>query len=91
MKGIYLEQFPIRRINFSDPAEKAQHDHIVALVMEMLELQKENAEAERKLDDRRHALARRIREVDEAIDRAVYKLYELTEDEIKVVEGNGQS
>jgi hypothetical protein len=37
----------VRRINFDDPAEKHQHDSIVALVQEMLELQKEYAEAER--------------------------------------------
>jgi len=38
-------RFPIRRINFSDPAEKRQHDEIVQLVTEMLELHKEHAEA----------------------------------------------
>ncbi|MGQ0603775.1 MAG: Eco57I restriction-modification methylase domain-containing protein [Anaerolineales bacterium] len=83
----YVGQLPIHLINFADPAEKARHDHIVALVTEMLDLQKENAEAERRLDDKRHTLSRRIREVDEAIDRAVYQLYELTDDEIRVVEG----
>ena len=40
-----LTQLPIRTINFSDPAEKRQHDEIVQLVTEMLELHKEHAEA----------------------------------------------
>jgi hypothetical protein len=32
-------------------------------------------------------ISRQIEGVDKAIDRAVYELYNLTEDEIKVVEG----
>jgi hypothetical protein len=59
----------------------------VALVTEMLELHTEHALAERTLDDRRHALARRMAEVGAAIDRAVYQLYGLTDEEIKVAEG----
>lgn len=82
-----LAVLPIRRINFDDPGEKAEHDHIAALVTEMLEVQKERAEVERTLDDRRHRLARRIEELDKAINAAVYKLYGLTGDEIKVVGG----
>jgi hypothetical protein len=45
------------------------------------------AEAERNLEDRRHALKLRIEEVDAAIDRMVYELYGLTEEEIAAVEG----
>ena len=80
-------RFPIRRINFSDPAEKRQHDEIVQLVTEMLELHKEHAEAERALDDRRHALQKRIEKLDAEIDARVHALYGLTEEEIRVVEG----
>ena len=43
--------------------------------------------AERSLDDARHDLARRIARVDREIDRLVYELYGLTEEEIKIVEG----
>ena len=81
-----LSKFFPRRITLADPAEKQQHDAIVALVEEMLQLQKDQAEAEREMEDRRHALQRRIEEVDAAIDRLVYNLYGLTEDEIKLVE-----
>jgi len=59
----------------------------VALVTEMLNLQKEQAAAERMLDDKQHRLAKRIEEVDKAIDQAVYQLYGLTEDEVRVVKG----
>ncbi|MDP1779188.1 MAG: hypothetical protein Q8K73_02840, partial [Anaerolineales bacterium] len=36
----YIEQLPIRSINFSDPAEKAQHEKMVSLVERMLALHK---------------------------------------------------
>jgi hypothetical protein len=38
--GHYLEGFPVRTINFSDPADKARHDKLVELVERMLELNK---------------------------------------------------
>ncbi len=83
-----LETLPIRRINFADPAEKKQHDEIVARVGEMLELQKEHVEAERgKFRDKIDAHKRRIDAVDAAIDAAVYRLYDLSEEERRVVEG----
>jgi hypothetical protein len=53
----------------------------------MLKLQKEHVEAKRQLEDSRHALKRRIDEIDAELDRRVYALYGLTADEIKVVEG----
>lgn len=82
----YVGRLPIRRIDFNDRADKQRHDAIVAKVEEMLQLQKDYAEAERTLDDRRHTLKRRIEEVDAAIDRMVYELYELIEEEIRIVE-----
>ena len=53
---------------------------------EMLELHKEHTEAERTLDDRRHALQKRIETLDAEIDAKVYVLYRLTEEEIRIVE-----
>jgi adenine-specific DNA-methyltransferase len=38
-------------------------------------------------DERQRRLAKRIEELDRAIDAAVYQLYGLTEEEIRVVEG----
>jgi hypothetical protein len=83
----YVGRLPIRRINFDDPAEKQQHDKIVALVDEMLQLQKEYAAAAREKLPKADVLKRRIDEVDAQIDALVYDLYGLTEEEIKVVEG----
>jgi type I restriction-modification system DNA methylase subunit len=80
-------KLPIRRIDFADPAEKAAHDAIVKLVEEMLTLQKQRQQAEANKEDVRFALQKRIQTLDEEIDRLVYGLYGLTEEEIKIVEG----
>ena len=85
MNQSYLSRIPIRTINFSDPAEKAQHDKMVALVESMLELHKRLASA--KTPQEKEMLARQIESTDGAIDRLVYELYGLTEDEIRIVEG----
>jgi len=82
-----VRQLPIRRINFDDPADVARHDRMVALVEEMLRLQKEHAEAEALKEDRRYDLARRIERLDAEIDALVYELYGLTGEKIGVVEG----
>jgi hypothetical protein len=79
-------KLPIRRINFADKQEKKQHDAIVALVEEMLELQKDYAEASREKLPRADSLKRKIDAVDAEIDAAVYRLYDLSAEEIRVVE-----
>jgi type I restriction-modification system DNA methylase subunit len=80
-----VRQLPIRRINFADPIDQQRHEHVVALVTEMLSLQRDYAEAERAKTDERHGLQRRIDELDAEIDRVVYALYRLTEAEIKII------
>lgn len=82
----FIERLPIRRINFEDPQDVARHDRMVALVEEMLRLQKEHAQAEALKENRRHDLARQIKQLDAQIDALVYELYGLTEEEIGVVE-----
>ncbi|NQE53166.1 hypothetical protein C5S29_06200 [ANME-1 cluster archaeon GoMg3.2] len=81
----YLSKLPIRTINFSNPAEKAQHDKLVALVESMLELQKKHHETRMECD--KELYERQIKIKDAQIDRLVYDLYGLTEEEVKVVEG----
>ena len=84
-KTNYLAPFPIRVINFSDSKDKAQHDKMVSLVERMLELQKQSAVVRSPLDKER--VGREIESTDKSIDRLVYELYGLTDDEIKIVEG----
>jgi hypothetical protein len=82
---VFFKDFPIRTIDFSNPDEKAQHDKLVSLVDNMLELQKKYHEARMERD--KEIYERQIKIVDEQIDRLVYDLYGLTDEEIKVVEG----
>jgi hypothetical protein len=60
----------------------------VALVEQILALHKERAplDPSQHFDEARK-LDRRIAEVDDEIDRRVYALYGLTEEEIRIVEG----
>jgi hypothetical protein len=102
-------QLPIRTINFSDPADKARHDRMVALVTQMLDLnlvvsdrqgrchhEKNSPEffAERlqdaSLDHDKELLTRQVEATDASIDKLVYELYGLTEEEITIVEGKGK-
>jgi len=85
VKTVNLKQLPIHIIDFSNPTEKAQHDKLVALVDNMLGLQKKNHEARMEID--KGLYERQIKLVDKQIDRLVYELYELTVEDVKVVEG----
>ncbi len=84
MKITYLKKLPIRTIDFSNPAEKAQHDKLVALVDNMLKQQKKYHEA--RMEQDKELYERQIKIVDAQIDRLVYDLYGLTEEEIRIVE-----
>ncbi|NAS88656.1 hypothetical protein C4E24_02795 [ANME-1 cluster archaeon AG-394-G21] len=78
---------PLRQlnINFTNPEGIAPHDKLVALVDNMLELQKKHHETRMGRD--KELYERQIKFVDAQIDRLVYDLYGLTEEEVKVVEG----
>ncbi len=80
----FIEQLPIRTIDFTNPADVARHDRMVSLVTQMLDLHARLA-AE-GVPHEKAGLQRRIDQTDKQIDRPVYELCGLTEDEIKVVE-----
>jgi hypothetical protein len=74
-----IGKFPIPK------ADKKTQDEISTLVDKRMELkQKEAAEPNQQL---KIMITRQIEGVDKAIDKAVYQLYNLTDDEIKIVEG----
>jgi len=81
----YVAKLPICTIDLTNPDEKSQHDKLVSLVDNMLELQKKYHEARMERDNELYE--RQIKIVDAQIDRLVYDLYGLTEGEVKVVEG----
>jgi len=79
----YIRKLPVRTINFDDPAETAQHAEMVALVERMLALHEQKPQSPRE----KEMLQRQIEMTDATIDRLVYQLYGLTEEEIGIVEG----
>jgi len=81
----FIEGLPIRTINFSDKADKARHDRMVALVEKMLEMNKRLPGVLSPVE--KEKLERQIAATDRQIDELVYELYGLTEEEIKIVEG----
>jgi hypothetical protein len=77
---------PIPSLDLSQKPDKAKHDALVSLVDKMLDLkQKEAAE---KSEHLKTIITRQIDVVDKAIDTAVYELFDLTADEIIIIEGN---
>ncbi len=84
-KRQYMENLPIRPIDPADPSDVARHDRMVALVEKMLDLNTRLAAAQAPHE--REVLAGMIDATDREIDRLVYELYGLTEEEIAVVEG----
>jgi hypothetical protein len=80
----YFGTLPIRTVNFSDPDDVAQHDRMVELVERMLALHNKLAEA--KIESERTVIQHQIDATDRQIDRLVYDLYGLTEEEIEIVE-----
>lgn len=85
VKKQHVEQLSIRTIDFSDPSDKALHDRMVQLVEQVLSLYKQLPNAKTG-HDKTH-LQRQIDASERQIDKLVYELYGLTEEEIAVVEG----
>ena len=67
------------------PADVARHDRMVKLVEQMLELHKRLAA--RKSQSDHDLYQRQIDATDREIDRLVYELYGLTQEEIEIVDG----
>ena len=84
----YMEKVPIRIIDFSDPADKADHEKMVTLVDRILGLTKKISSsklAPSEID----RLEREIATTDAEIDDLVFKLYGITNDERRIIEGAG--
>lgn len=81
-----IRALPIKLIDLSKKFDKEQHDKIVGLVDKMLSLNKQLQKI--KSNSERIALQRQIDATDKQIDDLVYKLYNLTPEEIKIVEEN---
>ncbi len=81
----YIEQLPIRVIDFSNRDDRAKHDKLVKFVGKMIVAKKERAAADADYEKRR--LDQFCSDLDREINQLVYKLYDLTKEEIQIVEG----
>jgi hypothetical protein len=81
-----IKAIPIRVIDFSRAIDVAQRDHMIKLVERMLNLHEKLAEA--KIESERTVVQHQIDATDRQIDRLVYELYDLTDEEIEIVEGS---
>ena len=80
-----LAQLPVRTINFSNENDASRHASIVTVVRQMVHTKTQLGTA--KTDAEKNRLELQCESLDRQIDEAVYELYGLTEEEIKIVEG----
>ncbi|MEI6376357.1 MAG: Eco57I restriction-modification methylase domain-containing protein [Chthoniobacterales bacterium] len=80
----YMEKVPVRVIDPANKVDKAARDQIVSLVDQMMSLHKLRSGI--KTPHEQTATDRQISAIDSQIDREVYALYGLTDEEIKLVE-----
>jgi hypothetical protein len=80
-----VKRLPIAAVDVKNRADKARHDKLVALVEKMLALTPKLRGA--TSESEKAALQNAVTTTDAEIDRLVYELYGLTEEEIKIVEG----
>jgi len=81
-----IMKFPIKNINIDNDIDKQMHGRMVELVETMLDLHKRLPAA--KTPHEKESLERQIEATDAEIDKQVYELYGLTEEEIKILESN---
>ena len=80
----FLSKVPIRPIDPKSKTDLASRDRIIALVDQTLSLHTQRTHA--KTPHEQTALDRQLSATDSALDREVYTLYGLTDDEIRLVE-----
>ena len=80
-----LESIPIPLLDMSNTQDKEMHDKIVTLVDNIIALNKKLSVE--KNPNSITIINRQINAVDKQIDALVYKLYNLTDEEIRVIEG----
>ena len=82
----FLEKIPLPLIDLNNKEDKEMHDKIVNLVDNIIALNKKlSAE---KNPNSITIINRQINALDKQIDALVYKLYNLNDEEIKIIEGN---
>ena len=79
------DRIPLCPLDFSKPSHKARHDKLVGLVDKLLVLTPKFRSA--TAESEKATLQNAISAAEQQMDDLVYELYDLTQDEIKTVEG----
>lgn len=79
-----LKGLPFRTIKFSQSAEKQKHDSLVSEVVQMVDLQRQLAEA--RTAHETTVLTRRIESLDNQINREVSALYGLNDKQVDLID-----
>ena len=79
-----LKSLPIRELDFNKSKDNFHHSQLTRFVKNMLNLHKQLSKT--KLPQSKTTLKRQIEATDREIDRLVYELYDLTDEEIKIIE-----
>ncbi|QTM08318.1 N-6 DNA methylase [Brachyspira hyodysenteriae] len=80
-----LESIPIPLLDMSNTQDKEMHDKMVALVDSIIALNKKLAVE--KNPNAVTMVSRQINAIDKQIDALVYKLYNLSDEEVRIIEG----
>lgn len=83
-----LKDIPIPKLSKENPIDCGRHNRMVQLVDQMLEARKQLAAARSEGDQ--NFYESKCATLDRQIDNLVYELYELTPDEIAIVEGSAK-
>ncbi|MDD2774218.1 MAG: TaqI-like C-terminal specificity domain-containing protein [Elusimicrobiales bacterium] len=83
VKKQHVEQLPVVKLDFANPAQKAQHDKMVSLVEQMLGIQKQLHAAKSESD--RSLYQQKAAAIDQQINDLVYTIYALTKEEIETI------
>jgi adenine-specific DNA-methyltransferase len=81
-----LEKLPIRQIDFKSPTDKKAYAELVTSVERMLQLNKQITLIDTSARAEQDELLREIEHCDAEIDRSVYELYGITEEERQIIE-----
>jgi TaqI-like C-terminal specificity domain/Eco57I restriction-modification methylase len=82
----YMERVPIRTVDFSNPTDKANHASMVTLVERMLEMSAVKYSGKLAPSELQR-VERELNGIDAEIDDLVFKLYGITDEERKIIEG----
>jgi len=80
----FIEKVPLCKMDFSNVSDKSNHDRIVEMVEKIMKFYQQLPNA--KTPQEKTLTQRQIEATDRQIDKLVYKLYDLTDEEIEIVE-----